>query len=329
MPEVSPNADNAIATIVATASILPAPIQTGFWKAAGRLVGGALATPAAWLRRPAQAIEDKTDAQSLVTRKIAEAVAERAASDPEIVERAMQSFVREEFRKQENKEGVLKAASEALSEPQSENLNAASDLIDDDWMNVFVRYAEDASSERMQKLWGRVLAGEIRGPGTFSLSTIRFLSELDTHIAKVFEIVASSLTGDLIYFDIQNDNLIFNHCLELESAGLANVGAGMLSKNYKINDEGRIHVVGASMCLEIIGKPQADFSVPVIVLTRLGREIRKLLPSNDEIEQFRRMSKKLENDASINKIMLCQLLKEESQPTRALAVETLFERSVS
>lgn len=196
-------------------------------------------------------------------------------------------------------------------------------------MNVFVRYAEDASSERMQKLWGRVLAGEIRGPGTFSLSTIRFLSELDTHIAKVFEIVASSLTGEFIYFDIQNGNLIFNHCLELESAGLANVGAGMLSKNYKINEEGRIHVVGTSMCLEIIGKPQADFSVPVIVLTRLGREVRKLLPSNDEAEQLRRMAKKLESDAGINKIMLCQLLKEESQPTRALAVETLFERSAS
>src|SRR5208283_1459027 len=54
-------------------------------------------------------------------------------------------------------------------------------------LNIFERYAEDASSETMRALWARVLAGEIRRPGQFSLRTLRFMSELDATTAKLFE----------------------------------------------------------------------------------------------------------------------------------------------
>jgi hypothetical protein len=315
----------AIAAATGAASNLPAPVQAGFIKAAGRLSGGVLLTPGAWLRRPAQAVEDKTDARSLVTRRIAQAVAERAAADPEIVERAMESLVREEFRKQTNKERVAQSTAETLSEPGPSTPSPEAE-VDEDWMNVFVRYAEDASSERMQKLWGRVLAGEIRKPGAFSLSTIRFLSELDTQTAQMFEDIAPQITGSFIFFEPDKDNVLFNRCLELESAGLVTVGAGMLSKQCKTDENGRYHLVGSRMCLEVHGTKDTGFAVPVIALTRLGREIAHLLPTYDESEQFRRVSRTLESVTGLQKTLLCRLLYEHGQATRAVPVELLWER---
>lgn len=290
---------------------LPDPIQTGFWKAAGRLVGGALATPGAWLRRPAQAIEDTTDARSLVTRRIAEAVAERAATDPEIIDRAMDSLVREEFRKQSNKERVTNAAAEALAlDPESASPDQTAAEVDEDWMNVFVRYAEDASSERMQSLWGRVLAGKIRNKSCYSLSTIRFLSELDTELAQQFERIAPSVIKDFMLYDKDRDSSLFHEFLKLEDAGLLNVGTGLLSKSYTIPKEGRCHLIGTEYGLELEARPGYKFAIPVIAVTRLGCEILTLIKLRDEQATFRRIVAYLlsKHEADFARITLGKLI---------------------
>ena len=56
-----------------------------------------------------------------------------------------------------------------------------------DWLDFFGDYAEKANAEAVRDLWGRVLAGEIRRPGTFSLYTLRILAELDQQVARWFE----------------------------------------------------------------------------------------------------------------------------------------------
>src|SRR3546814_13011379 len=55
---------------------------------------------------------------------------------------------------------------------------------DDDWMNRFMRFAEDASSERLHELFARILAGEVVRPGSFGAATLRAVSELDQSIAN-------------------------------------------------------------------------------------------------------------------------------------------------
>ncbi|HVQ07293.1 MAG TPA: DUF2806 domain-containing protein [Allosphingosinicella sp.] len=290
---------------------LPDPIQTGFWKAAGRLVGGALATPGAWLRRPAQSIEDKTDASSLVTRRVAEAAAERAAADPEIVERAMESLLREEFRKQSNKERVIDAAAEELTrDPDSAPHDETATEVDDDWMNVFVRYAEDASSERMQSLWGRVLAGKIRNQSCYSLRTIRFLSELDTEIAREFERIAPCVINDFMLYDKDRDSSLFREFLKLEDAGLLNVGTGLLSKSYTIPKEGRCHLIGNEYGLELEAGPGYKFSIPIIAVTLLGCEILTLIKLRDEQASLKKIVAYLlsKHEANFAKISLGKLI---------------------
>jgi hypothetical protein len=323
-----------LADVVGTGlTTLPDPVQTGFWRAAGRLVGGMLATPAALLRRPAQKIEDKTEAQSIVTRRIAEAAAERAAADPGIVERAMESLVRDEFRKQENKENVVKAAASVLDEePAPETPKPDTEkTIEEDWLNVFARYAEDASSEKMQKLWGRVLAGEVRSPGSFSLSTIRFLSELDPPIAQAFESVASFIVGDTIFYsDDRRSGHVFQTFMALESAGLISLGAGFLKRNATLNASGAAHIGGSHLCLQVTGEPGTKIEVPVVVLTRLGREVSTLLPKYDEQPEMKAIAKYLSEKPKIreklSKIELGVLIYSDGIPIHVHILELLWNK---
>ena len=59
--------------------------------------------------------------------------------------------------------------------------------MEEDWLNVFEKHAENASSDRLREMWGHILAGEIRNPGSFSLTTLRVIAELDREIAEGFE----------------------------------------------------------------------------------------------------------------------------------------------
>ena len=59
--------------------------------------------------------------------------------------------------------------------------------MDEDWIARFFELAKDVSREEMQKLWGRLLAGEISKPGQFSLRTLEVLRNLSAEEAKLFE----------------------------------------------------------------------------------------------------------------------------------------------
>jgi Protein of unknown function (DUF2806) len=94
-----------------------------------------------------------------------------------------------------NKEAIAVRTIELLKDEEKESKpsNQAKQEIDDDWLNLFERYAEVASSDRLRDLWSRVLTGEIRKPQTFYLRTLRFISELDVETAALFEQYAAEV----------------------------------------------------------------------------------------------------------------------------------------
>ena len=73
--------------------------------------------------------------------------------------------------------------------------NAASELgdgevqgheVDHDWTARFFNDVQDVSSEEMQKLWGKILAGEVERPGNTSIKTLGILKNLDKAVATLF-----------------------------------------------------------------------------------------------------------------------------------------------
>jgi len=58
---------------------------------------------------------------------------------------------------------------------------------DEDWVSRFFNSAQDISSQEMQELWGRILAGEIRKPGSYSPRTLEFVKNLTKGEAEILE----------------------------------------------------------------------------------------------------------------------------------------------
>ena len=57
---------------------------------------------------------------------------------------------------------------------------------DPDWAARFFNDIQDVSSEEMQSLWAKVLAGEVERPGSTSIRTLSILRNLDQTAARLF-----------------------------------------------------------------------------------------------------------------------------------------------
>lgn len=119
---------------------------------------------------------------------------------PDLAARAAENFFNEIFEKQERRENVLHFAAEELSHQQSPpeaDVAPPSAALDEDWLTGLQGFAEKASSERMQRLFGRILAGEIRRPGSFSLFTLDVVSKLSpqdaANIVKIAPFVVENI----------------------------------------------------------------------------------------------------------------------------------------
>jgi hypothetical protein len=75
--------------------------------------------------------------------------------------------------------------------------------ISEDWLNSFESEAINMSSEHMQILFGKILAGEIKKPSSFSIRTLKLMGQLDTDTASLFQRLCS-LTCTSYNFYINN-----------------------------------------------------------------------------------------------------------------------------
>jgi hypothetical protein len=127
---------------------------------------------------------------------LAKGVAEDALNDPVVRQAAADIYLPTAVRKLANKAKVVQKTVEHMAETQTDGVEAKAP--EDDWMNAFARFAEDASSERLQDLFGRILAGEIVRPGSFSLATVRTVAELDRSIAEDFSLIWAKSVGEAV-----------------------------------------------------------------------------------------------------------------------------------
>lgn len=101
---------------------------------------------------------------------------------PPLDERTIDRLNYQEGKKQLNIESVTAFAADELRNEQS----VTDEPLDEDWKTRFFNIAEDISNEEMQSLWGRILAGEIKQPKSYSLRTLELLKNLSKEEAEVF-----------------------------------------------------------------------------------------------------------------------------------------------
>jgi hypothetical protein len=304
-------------------------------EAISRLIGGAADIPAAWLQRFTQGIRDNTEAKSVVSKAVAEAAADAVKKDPALIERATHSLLARGLRRQVTREAIARKTLLLLQEdgaPSGSTVNAVprrkdddrltfrmdadwrnafeSEVppptarpelhrVDEDWLNTFARYAEEASSDRLQDLWARVLAGQLRRPQAFSLQTLRFVAELDQEIATTFERWAPAvLFGEFIPFPPTASPQI-DDIIRLEECGLVSSPLSNLAKTF--NFEPGLHrfpYKTHSLLIHLEAAQSVTF--PAAFLTKVGREIYSIIHPADNIEHARHFATSLMKDHVLN-----------------------------
>lgn len=101
----------------------------------------------------------------------------------ELQRRAEMRELYQKIREQKNMENVIEYARRELNDvPRIENTP-----VDEDWMNRLLKNAKEVQSETMQFIWGKILAGEVNKPGSFSLRTLELIRNLSQEEAKAFQ----------------------------------------------------------------------------------------------------------------------------------------------
>lgn len=274
---------------------LPKLVAGPAGQAISRLISGVVDIPFAGLERVSQGIRDKTEAKSLVSKALAEAVAASVKEDPALIERASHSFLARGLRRQVTREAIARKTLVILQEdepPPGSTAEPEHHKVDEDWLNTFERYAEDASSDRLQDLWASVLAGELRKPKAFSLQTLRFVAELDQEIATTFERWASAvLFGEFIPRPPEVDPHI-SEIVTLEESGLFSSPLSNLAKFFNF-EPGLRSFPYKTHSMFIQFEAAQTISFPIVALTRVGREIYSIIHPPDDIEHAKRFAMSL------------------------------------
>lgn len=93
-----------------------------------------------------------------------------------------QTFTLYEITKLKNFINTVNFAAEDLNEDDI----FSDEPVDFDWLMRFFDAVGNISNEELQKLWGNVLAGEVKNPGNFSLRTLDIVRNMTQKEAKLF-----------------------------------------------------------------------------------------------------------------------------------------------
>ena len=167
---------------------VPAPIRKNFFKAFGQLCTAAVDVPVAMLESKSAEIRAASQARVKILEKEAEQISENLDVPKEYVTKASEKFASKILREQLNIDNIaVHAATNLKDEEFSQGEKENQEEISDDWLNEFENFAKNKSSDDMKLIFGKILSGEIVKPGSFSIRTLRIISQLDNQAAKLFQ----------------------------------------------------------------------------------------------------------------------------------------------
>ncbi|ABV89410.1 DUF2806 domain-containing protein [Shewanella pealeana] len=146
---------------------------------------------------------------------------EPTISLPDIAITAANINVSETIRKEVNVSKAVLAAENILANEEQE---VPTQNVEDDWLYSWRENAGKVSSEELQDLWGRILAGEIKNPGSYSFRTMEFLKGLSKDEAELISKLAQFVVDGSIFRHkdtfLEQSGISFNTLLFLQEIGV-------------------------------------------------------------------------------------------------------------
>ena len=153
--------------------------------------------------------------------------------------------------------------------------------IDDDWLFKWQESASKVSTEELQQLWGKVLAGEVKSPGQFSFRTMEFLKNISREEAQLITRLAQFIISGCIARDekdiLEKNGISFGNLIYLQELGIVNgVEAIGMSTEFKSTIENSFQIAlvsnGKALLMENEDKNK-KLSLSSYGLTNLGKQI--------------------------------------------------------
>jgi hypothetical protein len=199
----------------------------------------------------------------------------------------------QERKRQANIEKITSVAAAELAEDEE----VAPESPDEDWVARFFSAAQDVSSDQMQDLWGRILAGEIRHPGTYSLRTLDFIrnltkdeAELVAHVGKLALFwMGTSFIPSADKNLLGKRGLVAGHHFSLGELDVLYPSDLRLKTFRDESVEEEAFIFGDRLLLIKRGEIASEIPVTIWKFTNIGRELLPLVPAqiDDEyLEQF-------------------------------------------
>lgn len=213
----------------------------------------------------------------------------------ELEQRALERFVHQEGRKQENIERITAEAAAAL--PQ----DAKVENLDEDWVAHFFKQCDTVSDKEMQSLWARLLSGEASNPGTFSKRTVDFISSIDKKDAALFTAFCQFVwvLGEVspLVYEFENDiytkqGINFATLKHLDSIGLISFESvsGYARKGF--GKHAHAFYYGTPTAIEFAGEANNQIDVGHVLFTSIGKELVPICGSEKNLEFYEYVIKK-------------------------------------
>lgn len=171
--------------------------------------------------------------------------------------------------------------------------------IDEDWIFMWREYAGKVSTEDLQKLWGSVLAGEVKAPGRYSIRTLEFLKSLSKPEAEMISRLASYVIDGRVaraqaaYLD--SKGMDFEKLLMMQDLGVVSgVEAIGLATTYSSGDKGKFLKAFVSHNKVLVvehNDPTKTLRFGCYMLTAVGRQILGLGSFEPDVEYMRLIGK--------------------------------------
>lgn len=192
---------------------------------------------------------------------------------------------------------VIYAEEQLASDPQT----PPSRDIDEDWLFTWRDYAGRISAEDLQRLWGSVLAGEVKSPGRYSIRTLEFLKTLSKPEAEVISNLARfAIDGRIARSQEQylNDQgLNFGQLLKMQDLGIVSgVESVGLTTSYKTVIQGKFTKALVSNGKALIIEHEDATKVlklEVYLLTEVGAQLLGLGSFEPDLTYLRLVGKQI------------------------------------
>lgn len=219
--------------------------------------------------------------------------------NPTLEERTQSRIEFKEAKKQLNLESVTAFAAEELKDEQP----VTDEPIDETWKTRFFNIAEEVSSEDMQALWGRILAGEIKKPKSYSLRTLELLKNLSKEEAECFmkfACLAFTSNGTSFIINFKSEKLLeekyqltFRERLLLEELGLVTANDLQFKLPPTTAKTQSVFTIGNICILVNRSESLPQQNIPVLVFTKIGQELLQLIEPKPELEYIQLLASKV------------------------------------